>query len=112
MSWLGSNGERPRAGASPVRKATAHFQPDGEAGRLDLAIELTSLFAKGLTDKLFRSRADAYVRNHFLRIDPRRLPAFQARLHAAVRELAEEFDAGEDDGAEHVRVLVVQVGDG
>ncbi|MCA9174353.1 MAG: hypothetical protein KDB14_07695 [Planctomycetales bacterium] len=23
VSWLGSNGERPRAGASPVRKATA-----------------------------------------------------------------------------------------
>jgi hypothetical protein len=82
--------------AGKVRRRGRHFMPQNTEERRALALEFCALFAKGLLDKLALPDTDTgtYLRNHYLNIDPARLPEFHRRLEAAVRALAEEF-AGE-----------------
>ncbi len=81
-----------------IRKKARHFVAEGEAEKQALALEFCALFAKSLLDKLALVDKDThtYLRDHYFHIDPDRLPEFQSRLDAAVRELAEEF-AGDAD---------------
>lgn len=76
-----------------VRRRGRHFVPQNIDERRALALEFCALFAKGLLDKLALPDLDTgtYLRNHYLNIDPARLPEFHRRLEAAVRALAEEF---------------------
>ena len=94
--------------AGKVRRRGRHFVAQSTAERQALALEFCALFAKGLLDKLALPDVDTgtYLRNHYLNIDPARLPEFQQRLDAALRALAEEF-AG--DATPHSRFLNVLV---
>ena len=79
--------------AGKVRRRGRHFIPESIEERQALALEFCALFAKGLLDKLALPDVDTgtYLRNHYLNIDPARLPDFHQRLDAALRALAEEF---------------------
>jgi len=83
-----------------VRRKQRHFVAKDIEEKQALALEFCVLFAKGLLDKLALAEADTgtYLRNHYLNIDAQRLPEFQQRLDATLRQLAEEFatDAGPD----------------
>jgi len=96
-----------RKGAK-VRRRGRHFVPQNTAERQALALEFCALFTKGLLDSLALPDVDTgtYLRNHFLNIDPARLPEFHVRLEAALRGLAEEFA---DDVTPHSRFLNVLV---
>ena len=76
-----------------ARRRGRHFVPQNTEERRALALEYCALFAKGLLDKLALPDLDTgtYLRNHYLNIDPARIPEFHQRLEAAVRALAEEF---------------------
>ena len=47
-----------------------------------------------------------YLRNHYLHIDPVRLPEFRERLEAAVRALAEEYATDTSAGSEFLNILI------
>ena len=81
-----------------IRKKARHFVAEGRAEKQALALEFCALFAKSLLDKLalVEKENHTYLRDHYFHIDAERLPEFQRRLDAAVRELAEEF-AGDPD---------------
>ena len=76
-----------------VRRRGRHFVPQSTEEKQSLALEFCALFAKGLLDKLALpdTETGTYLRNHYLNIDPARLPEFHQRLDAALRSLAEEF---------------------
>ncbi len=91
-----------------VRRRGRHFVPQNTTERQALAVEFCTLFAKGLLDKLALPDADTgtYLRNHYLNIDPARLPEFHRRLEAGLRALAEEFAS---DATPHSRFLNILV---
>ncbi|MCK6557158.1 hypothetical protein L6Q96_21655 [Candidatus Binatia bacterium] len=91
-----------------VRRLGRHFVARGAEDRQALALEFCALFAKGLLDKLALSDVDTwtYLRNHYLHIDPARLPEFQARLDAALRALVDEFSAEASASTPFLNVLV------
>jgi hypothetical protein len=94
--------------AGKVRRRGRHFVAQSTEERQALALEFCALFAKGLLDKLALPDADTgtYLRNHYLNIDPKRLPEFHQRLEAALRALAEEFA---DDATAQSRFLNILV---
>ena len=92
--------------ARRVRKLRQHLPARSPADRIDLAIELSELFAKALTDKLVRAESDTYLRSHFLTLDPERMAELRSRLDTAIREVLHDFDAGEAGDGDFVRVLV------
>ena len=79
--------------AGKVRRRGRHFVAQSLEERQALALEFCALFAKGLLDKLALPDTDTgtYLRNHYLNIDPARLPEFHRRLEKTLRALAEEF---------------------
>ncbi len=91
-----------------VRRRGRHFVARDTAERQALALEFCALFAKGLLDKLALADIDTgtYLRNHYLNIDPARLPAFQKKLDAAVRVLAQEFASDASAQTRFLNVLV------
>ena len=94
--------------AGKVRRRGRHFVPQSTDERRALALEFCALFAKGLLDKLALADADTgtYLRNHYLNIDPARLPEFHQRLDAAVRALAEEFAGEPSRDSRFLNVLI------
>jgi hypothetical protein len=91
-----------------VRRRGRHFVATDLQERQALALEFCALFAKGLLDKLALPDVDTgtYLRNHYLNIDPARLPDFQKRLEEAVRRLAEEFAADPSAQTRFLNVLI------
>lgn len=91
-----------------VRRRGRHFVAKDTEERQALALEFCTLFAKGLLDKLALPDQDTgtYLRNHYLNIEPARLPEFQKRLDAALRALAEEFAADASAQTRFLNVLV------
>jgi hypothetical protein len=91
-----------------VRRRGRHFVATDTRERQALALEFCALFAKGLLDKLALADTDTgtYVRNHYLNIDPQRLPEFQRQLDAALRSLAEAFAADPSAQTRFLNVLV------
>lgn len=91
-----------------VRRRGRHFVAKDTEARQALALEFCGLFTKGLLDKLALPDQDTgtYLRNHFLNIDPARLPEFQKRLDATLRALAEEYAT---DASPHTKFLNVLV---
>jgi len=91
-----------------VRRRGRHFVPQNIEERQALAMEFCALFAKGMVDKLALPDVDTgtYLRNHFLNIEPARLPEFQRRLEAAVRALAEEFASDPSSESQFLNVLI------
>ena len=61
-----------------------------------------------MLDKLALPEADTgtYLRNHYLNIDPERLPEFHQRLETALLTLAEEFAADASTQTRFLNVLV------
>jgi hypothetical protein len=94
--------------AGKARRRGRHFVPQNTEERRALALEFCALFAKGLLDKLALPDADTgtYLRNHYLNIDPTRLPEFHQRLEAAVRALAEEFADDPSATSRFLNVLI------
>ncbi len=91
-----------------VRRRGRHFVARDTQERKALALEFCALFAKGLIDKLALADTDTgtYVRNHYLHIDAARLPEFQKKLDAMLRQLAQEYAT---DAAAQTRFLNVLV---
>jgi hypothetical protein len=91
-----------------VRRRGRHFVARDAEQRQALALEFCALFAKGLLDKLAlgENETGTYLRNHFLHIEPERLPEFQRRLDRELRKLTEEFAADASPRAELLNVLV------
>jgi len=91
-----------------ARRRGRHFVARDTPQRRALALEFCALFAKGLLDKLVLEQLDTgtYLRNHYLHIDPARLPEFQRRLDEALRKLAEEYA---NDASAQTRFLNVLV---
>jgi hypothetical protein len=91
-----------------VRRRGRHYVPQNVEERRALALEFCALFAKGLLDKLALPDVDTgtYLRNHYLNIDPARLPEFQRRLEAALRALAEEFAGEPSRDSRFLNVLI------
>lgn len=94
--------------AGKVRRRGRHFVPQNTAERSALALEFCALFTKGLLDKLALPEADTgtYLRNHYLNIDPAKLPEFHRRLEAAVRALVEEFAGDPTADSRFLNVLI------
>jgi hypothetical protein len=94
--------------AGKVRRRGRHFVAQNTEERRALALEFCALFAKGLLDKLALPDADTgtYLRNHYLNIDPARLPEFHRRLEAAVRALAEEFAGDPSPDSRFLNILI------
>ena len=91
-----------------VRRLGRHYVAQTTAERQALALEFTTLFLKGLLDKLVLAdtQPDTYLRNHYLHIDPARLPEFQQRLEEALRALSEEFATAASAQTRFLNVLV------
>jgi len=94
--------------AGKVRRRGRHFVATDLKERQALALEFCALFAKGMLDKLALAEADTgtYLRNHYLHIDPDRIPEFQKRLDEALRKLAEEFATDASAVTRFLNVLV------
>ncbi len=94
--------------ADNVRRLGRHFTAQSIEERQTLALEFCTLFLKGMLDKLTLPGVNTgtYLRNHFLDIDPERLPEFQRRLDEAVRTLAEEFAAEPSSQTDFFNVLI------
>ena len=91
-----------------VRRHGHDFTAQSLDERQALALEFCTLFFKTLLEKLILPGADTstYLQNHFLDIDPDRLPEFQYRLHEAVRTLAEEYAVDPSSQAAFLNVLI------
>jgi hypothetical protein len=91
-----------------VRRRSRHFVAQNKEERQALALEFCALFAKGLIDKLALADTDTgtYLRNHYLNIDPARLPEFHQRLEAAMRALAEEFAGDPSRESRFLNILI------
>lgn len=96
------------ARAGKVRRRGRHFVAQDTEERQALALEFCALFTKGLLDKLALAEQDTgtYLRNHYLNIDPTRLPEFQKRLDETVRKLAEEYAMDASAQTKFLNVLV------
>lgn len=96
------------AAGRKVRRLGRHYVARDPKEREALAIQLFSLFAKGLLDKLALADMDrgTHLRNHYLNIETERLPEFQRRLDDSMRALAEEFAADESSSTAFLNVLV------
>lgn len=94
--------------AGKVRRRARHFVAADLKERQALALEFCALFAKGLLDKLALAENDTgtYLRNHYLNIDPARVPEFQKRLDEALRTLAEEFATDASAATRFLNILV------
>ena len=94
--------------AGKVRRRGRHFVAQSTEERQALALEFCALFVKGLLDKLALPEADTgtYLRDHYLNIDPARLPEFHQRLDEALRGLAQEFAADASAQTRFLNVLV------
>jgi hypothetical protein len=94
---------------SKVRLRSYHFVAESKKERHSLAVEFCALFAKGLLDKLALPAVDTgtYLRNHYLHIEPEKLPEFQKRLHEAVDSLSAEFATTQAPRTRFLNVLVV-----
>jgi hypothetical protein len=94
--------------AGKARRRGRHFVAKDIEARQALAMEFCALFAKGLLDKLVLADQDTgtYLRNHYLNIEPARLPEFQTRLDEAVRTLAEEYATTASAQTKFLNVLV------
>ena len=92
-----------------VRRVARHYVAQGPEERRALAMEYAAIFSKALLDKVtLPDAADAtFVRNHYLHIDPAKLPQFYARLEKAVQALAKEFADDAGAGTEFLNVLLV-----
>lgn len=93
-------------GDGAVRKLGGHLDAVEPNERLDLALDLSELFGKALTDALVRSDTDTYLRKHFLNLPASQLEAFQAALDKAIREVVERFARDDDDDEQFLQVLV------
>jgi hypothetical protein len=91
-----------------VRRLGRHFVAQTASERQALAQEFCALFLKGLLDKLALPEVatGTYLRNHYLHIDPVRLPELQQRLEAAVRALAEEYAAEASSHTQFLNILI------
>ncbi len=91
-----------------VRRRGRHFVAESLEEKQTLALEFCTLFVKGLLDKLALANMDTgtYLRDHYLNIEPDRLPEFHQRLDAALRDLAEEFAADPSQRARFLNILV------
>jgi hypothetical protein len=94
--------------AGKVRRVGRHFVATDLKERQALALEFCTLFAKGMLDKLALPDIETgtYLRNHYLNIDPKRLPEFRKRLEAALKKLAEEFATEASADTYFLNVLV------
>jgi hypothetical protein len=94
--------------AGKVRRKGRHFVAQDAKERQALALEFCALFAKGLLDKLALAETDTgtYLRNHYLNIDPARLPEFQKRLDETLRRLVQELAADASAQTRFLNVLV------
>ena len=93
---------------SKIRRSGRHFVAQNTQERQALALEFCALFAKGLLDKLALPDSDTgtYLRNHYLNIDPVRLPEFHRRLEEVLRQLAEEFACDPSASTRFLNILV------
>ncbi|HYC23650.1 MAG TPA: hypothetical protein VEI94_13135 [Candidatus Bathyarchaeia archaeon] len=91
-----------------VRRLGRHFIARDTEERLALSLEFCTLFTKGLLDKLALANVDTgtYLRNHYLNIDPAKLPLFQQELEQTLRKLAEKFAADATSETRFLNVLV------
>jgi hypothetical protein len=91
-----------------VRRHGRHYVPQSTQERQALAIEFCALFVKGLLDKLALPEASTgtYLRNHYLNIDPARLPEFHKRLDDSLRKLAEEYAVDASTHTQFLNILV------
>lgn len=91
-----------------VHRRARHFVARDTEDRQVLALEFCALFAKGLLDKLALPDVEThtYLRNHYLHIEPVRLPEFQARLDSALRALVDEFSTDGSASTPFLNVLV------
>lgn len=91
-----------------VRRRGRHFVAESLEEKQTLAIEFCTLFVKGLLDKLALGEKDTgtYLRDHYLNVEPERMPEFQQRLDEALRKLAEEFAADASARTRFLNVLV------
>jgi len=90
-----------------VRKTGRHLHAEEPQERFDLAVSFADVFAKAMSDEVVRERTDNYLHNHFLTIEPERVPAFLRALDVAIAEVVERFasaDASRED--EFFQVLV------
>jgi hypothetical protein len=94
--------------AGKARRHGRHYVPQSTEERQALAIEFCALFLKGLLDKLALPEADTgtYLRNHYLNIDPARLPELREKLDESLRKLAEEFAADASARTKFLNILV------
>jgi hypothetical protein len=94
--------------AGTARRRGRHFVAKDIEARQALAMEFCALFAKGLLDKLALAEQDTgtYLRNHYLNIEPARLPEFQKHLDEAVRKLAEDYATDASAQTKFLNVLV------
>jgi len=91
-----------------VRRRGRHFVAETVEEKQTLALEFCTLFVKGLLDKLALPDADTgtYLRDHYLHLEPERLPEFHQRLDQALRELADEFASDASSRTRFFNVLV------
>jgi hypothetical protein len=91
-----------------VRRRGRHFVAESLEEKQSLALEFCTLFIKSLLDKLALPNANTgtYLRDHYLNVEPERLPEFHQRLDAALRGLAEEFAADPSAATRFLNVLV------
>jgi len=94
--------------AGKIRRCGRHYKAEGPEERWALAIQFSTLFAKGLLDKLAGTEDShgTYLRNHFLNIETDRLPEFQERLEKALRALAEEFATDASKTTKFLNILI------
>lgn len=90
-----------------VRRRGHHYEPQDTEERLALATEYSVLFLKGLVDRLAFPEEDrgTYLRNHYLHIDPKKIPALQADLDRALRGLAKKYGKTGSKETEFLNIL-------
>lgn len=93
--------------AGKVRRKGRHYQAETRNERQAVAHQFSQLFAKGLLDRvaLPEEETGTYLRNHYMNIEPDRIPEFHAALEASLRELTEKFAADPSDTTEFMNVL-------
>jgi hypothetical protein len=91
-----------------VHRCGRHFIAKDTEERVAISLEFCTLFTKGLLDKLVLANVDrgTYLRNHYLHIDPAKLPLFQQELDQALQDLAEKFAADATRDTRFLNVLV------
>lgn len=90
-----------------IRRRGHHYEPQQNEERLALATEYSVLFLKGLVDRLAFPEEDrgTYLRNHYLHIDPSKIPALQKDLDRALRDLAKKYGTTRSKETEFLNIL-------